>query len=416
MLAAPATGRVAKAAVPAGSPRRAPGAPALRRDRDEDFAREFGEGDEEYVPRRVKGVRFRFLGGMPRSIVGRVITAVAALAGLVGFTAGLWEVRSRLLHDPRLVIASSSSVQITGNSHMTRAQLLSVFGEDVDRNILAVPLAGRRAELEQLPWVEHATVMRLLPNELRVAVKERTPVAFVRQSGTIGLVDANGVLLDMGPDAPVEEHYSFPVVTGISGADPLSVRAARMKMYGRFMEEMDAASKDLSEVDLSDPEDVKALVPSAGSDILVHFGETDFLHRYKVYAAHVGEWKTANPRLASVDMRYEHQVVLEMAKPAAGESAAPGDPAKDPTSQKQERSAGSVQVSGHPTVAKKQIPFGNDSKVDKPVSAGTAVPGSNSVAPVAADPKVPAAVKAHLQTAFDVPSTKKTPVQAGPPK
>ena len=50
----------------------------------------------------------------------------------------------------------------------------------------------RRAQLEAMPWVEHATVMRLLPNRLRVEVVERVPVAFVRQGGTIGLVPMQG--------------------------------------------------------------------------------------------------------------------------------------------------------------------------------------------------------------------------------
>ena len=59
----------------------------------------------------------------------------------------------------------------------------------------------RRAELERLPWVEHATVMRLLPDRLRVSIVERTPVAFVRQGSHIGLVDASGVLMDMPTDA-----------------------------------------------------------------------------------------------------------------------------------------------------------------------------------------------------------------------
>ncbi len=75
----------------------------------------------------------------------------------------------------------SAAIQIAGNSHMSRAQLLSVFGEDVERNVFRIPLAQRRAELESLPWVAHATVMRLLPNRVRVAIVERTPVAFVRE-------------------------------------------------------------------------------------------------------------------------------------------------------------------------------------------------------------------------------------------
>jgi cell division protein FtsQ len=159
-------------------------------------------------------------------------------------------------------------------------------------------------------------VMRLLPNRMRVSIVERTPVAFVRQGSRIGLVDAQGVLLDMPMDAKTSEHYSFPVVTGISAADALSTRAARMKIFERFTSELDGSgehiSQELSEVDLSNPEDVKALVPDHSAEILVHFGEDDFLDRYRRFKEHLSEWRTIYPKLSSVDMRYERQVVLEM--------------------------------------------------------------------------------------------------------
>ena len=294
-----------------------------RRDLGEDFGRRaYGRGadgaaseSKRYVAaNRYPGLRVRLHGGIPRSTVGRLVGGFALLAGLVAFTAGLWEAWSFLLHDPRLVIESSSSIQIVGNSHMTRPQLLSIFGDDVDRNILTVSLAARRAELESLPWVAHASVMRLLPNKMRISITERTPVAFVREGGHIGLVDADGVLLDISPDAPVHSDYSFPVVTGISAGEPLSTRAARMKLFLRFTSELEAAgaAKNLSEVDLSNPEDVKALIPDASSEILVHFGEDGFLGRYQRYEQNLPGWKMQYPKLASVDMRYEHQVVLEM--------------------------------------------------------------------------------------------------------
>jgi cell division protein FtsQ len=213
---------------------------------------------------------------------------------------------------------------------VTRAQLLSIFGEDVERNIFNVDLAQRRADLERLPWVAHATVMRLLPNRMRVSVVERTPVAFVRQGNHIGLVDAAGVLLDMPADAKGDGSYSFPVVSGIAGSDPLSTRAARMKIYNRFTAELDGSgekiSQELSEVDLSNPEDVKALIPDHSTEILVHFGDTDFLDRYRRFEQHLPEWKTLYPKLSSVDMRYERQVVLEM-QPGAGVPAAGSAPA-----------------------------------------------------------------------------------------
>ena len=333
VLDAPEPGRASMAAKTAGFKRGAAVTEMpLRRDSPytngyaDDYADSI-DADPEFAGRtRRPGIRVSFRGGLvPKTLWGK-IAASCSLLLLAGaaLAATLW-VRSFLLHDAHFVVPDSESVQIAGNSHLTRAQLLSVFGEDVDRNIFTIPLAARRAELESLPWVEHATVMRLLPNRLRVAIVERTPVAFVRQGTQIGLVDANGVLFDLpGPDveaggaAAVRNgpHYSFPVLTGISAEDPRSVRAARMKLYLGFMAALDATgegiSHKLSEVDLSNPEDVKAIVPDGGADILVHFGEEKYLERYRQYQAHLAEWRAQYPRLASVDMRYERQVVLEM--------------------------------------------------------------------------------------------------------
>ena len=221
-----------------------------------------------------------------------------------------------VFRDERFVLAGTSSVLTEGNQHLSRAQLLEVFGGDIERNILRLSLDERKSDLEQIPWVKHATLMRLLPDRIRVAVEERTPIAFVRQGGHIGLVDADGVLLNLGSGGSLGDDYSFPVVTGVSPSDPVSVRAARMKVFQEFTNALDATgervSTKLSEVDLSNPEDVKALIPDRGVDVLVYFGNSDYLDRYRKYEAHLAEWRAQYPKLSSVDMRYERQVVLEM--------------------------------------------------------------------------------------------------------
>jgi cell division protein FtsQ len=319
----------------AGSPRRVAGSPQLRRDLAEDFSTgsrrtPFDDLDPSEAigtsgRRGRAGLKFRLRSRIPRSVAGRIGAGAMVLGIFGGVFFGLYEVRAAVLHDARLVIPSSRNVEISGNNHLSRAQLLSVLGGDVDRNILTVPLDQRRAQLESLPWVEHATVMRLLPNHIRVAITERTPVAFVRQNSEIGLVDAHGVLLDLSPDTPSDRSYSFPVVTGIAATDPADTRAARMKLFLRFTSELDSNAKTpadrvsnkLSEVDLTDPEDVKALIPDNGNPILVHFGDQDFLKRYQRYLQNLADWKTRYPKLASVDMRYDREVVLEMAPGAA---------------------------------------------------------------------------------------------------
>jgi len=134
-------------------------------------------------------------------------------------------------------------------------------------------------------------------------------------------------------------HYSFPVVTGIDPGDPADARKARMAMYLRMMSELDADGKhnseQVSEIDLTDPEDARVLMPEQGTDILAHLGEDHFLERYQRFQQHIAEWLQQYPHLAAVDLRYDNQVVLQMAsgKEAAetsagndaNSSAAPGD-------------------------------------------------------------------------------------------
>ncbi len=271
--------------------------------------------EDEYIPQRGSyGLRLR--GGIPRSLGGRIVLGTAALVLIGAFTLTVAEVRQFLMQDPRFSITTSTEIAVEGNEHISRTDVLGVFGADLERNIFRIPLAERRADLERLPWVTHATVERLLPNHLRVRVIERTPIAFVRQGSHIGLVDADGVLLDMPPESAGDPHYSFPVLTGLAPDDTPELRASRMEVYRRFMADLDGGGQHrtqaLSEVDVTNPEDVKALVTLGGSDVLVHFGDEEFLHRFQSFQQHLPEWRTQYPKLASADMRYERQVVLEM--------------------------------------------------------------------------------------------------------
>jgi cell division protein FtsQ len=353
--------------------------------------------------------------------------------------AGYRVVTSFLLRDPHFKVAGPSSIQIVGNSQLTRPQLLSVFGGDVERNIFNLPLADRRAELERLPWVAHATVMRLLPDRVRVAIVERTPVAFVRQGSEIGLVDANGVLLDLGrlsdtvggdgnAGAPKAADYSFPVVTGIAAGDPLSTRAARMKIYLDFVAALDASgeriSRKLSEVDVSNPEDVQAILSdgdagaaASASGILVHFGDERYLERYHQYAQHLTEWRAQYPRLASVDMRYERQVVLEMQKVAeagSGETADKAAAAPVAASTASSAAAGvGAKRGGGPNLPApapgptKSVVAANKPDVvakTKPVRASVAAKPAASAGSSPVARTADAAATPHLTTAFSVPS------------
>jgi cell division protein FtsQ len=261
----------------------------------------------------------------PASTLGRSFLALSVLTVLGAVSVGGLELKKYLEQDNRFRIAGSANIQASGLSEVSRAELLPVFGADIGKNVFFVHLDERRRELEAIPWVERATVMRVLPDQLRVTVTERKPVAFTRAGQQIGLVDADGVLLTMPAAVMAERHYSFPVVTGLNPADPPAARRMRMAVYTRLMAELDANhqrfSDQISEIDLTDPEDARAQLQEQGTDILVHFGDERFLERYRRYKAHIADWRQQYPQLTAVDLRYEQQAVLKMG-PAAPASTA----------------------------------------------------------------------------------------------
>ena len=251
----------------------------------------------------------------PAGTAGRVLLLLAVLAVLGTLGTSAYLLKTWLGLDGRFRIEGASNIKATGLTEVSRAEMLPVFGEDIGRNIFFVPLSERRRQLEEIPWVQSATVMRVLPDQIQVSVVERQPVAFTRRGQQIGLVDANGILLTMPAAMMAQHHYSFPVVTGIDARDPLSARKARMAVYQRLLADLDASgqklSTQISEVDLTDPEDAHVIMQD--DTTLLHFGQDQFLQRYERYKTHIAEWRKQYPRLAAVDLRYDQQVVLEMA-------------------------------------------------------------------------------------------------------
>jgi len=289
--------------LPNQDPERGPFDDARLIDLDEEEESPFLRGQKRIAVRR-SPIPKRTANRLKWLLLGFCVLAIAAVAGATLYRYGQ--------HSWRFRIDSSDQIEIFGAQHVTHTQILEVMGGDIGRNIFFVPLAQRQRQLGQIPWVESASVMRFVPNRLRVEIHERTPVAFARIGSHISLIDASGTLMELAPGG--KHKYSFPVIAGMNAGEPLSTRAARMKSFNELVHELDSSgarySKDISEVDLSDPEDVKVLAASPSGEVLVHLGSGDYLSRYKIYLTHVQQWRQQFDKLESVDLRYDGQIIV----------------------------------------------------------------------------------------------------------
>jgi len=247
---------------------------------------------------------------LPKKTANRLLWGVVAI-GVLSVVAVIAAILYQYgEHSWRFRIDSSDNIDVVGNENVTKAQIMEVMGADIGRNIFFVPLSQQKAQLEQIPWVDSASVMRFVPNRLRVEVHERTPVAFARVGPRIFLIDAGGTLMDLPP----KHRYSYPVILGMNPGEPISTRLPRMKAYNELVEELDSGgghySADLSEVDVSDLDDLKVRVNDPQGDVLVELGSSDYLKRYRTYVSHVQEWRQQFQKLESVNLRYDNQVIV----------------------------------------------------------------------------------------------------------
>jgi cell division protein FtsQ len=274
---------------------------------------EMVESDEPRYLRRQKPVEIRRkkFGGKNLSRYRTIFAALLLAAGclLVAYFAGNF-----LLHSPKVLLLKPEQVEVTGNHIVSREAVLAPFYKDRGRSVLRIPLDARRSEVEQISWVQSASIQRILPNRIRVDVSERTPIAFVRSGSDIALIDEFGVMLDR----PHGEDLRFPIVTGLADTLARSERQKRMQHYQDFIRAIDMAhprsSDQVSEVDLSNPKELRVVmsgIPGAKSTqaVTLFFNQNDFAARYGTVVQNFAVWQAENGCVQSIDLRYRLPVL-----------------------------------------------------------------------------------------------------------
>jgi cell division protein FtsQ len=239
---------------------------------------------------------------------------IFSAVGIAGATAATYGARF-LLYSPSMLLLKPDQIELNGNHIVAREAVLQQFASDRNRSVLRIPLELRRGQLEQIPWVESASVQRILPNRIRIELTERTPVAFARNGNELAVIDAHGVILDR----PREEDLHFPIVNGVSEDLPREQREKRMQIYEEFMKDVElvrpASSDRVSEVDLSNPKDLRVVMTGLANAndsqaVTIHFGSNDFTGKYKMLVDNFSQWQANAGRVQSIDLQYARQVVV----------------------------------------------------------------------------------------------------------
>ena len=146
------------------------------------------------------------------------VVAVLLIAGAAGY--GFWISGEEGLYGQTkrglkaLTIAAGFGVKritVEGQQHTTDAELTRALGAGPGSFMLAFDTDAAKERLEQVPWVKHAQVMRLLPSTLQVVIEERVPFAVWQSRGQTYVVDVEGAVI---APAVREAYPNLPLVVG----------------------------------------------------------------------------------------------------------------------------------------------------------------------------------------------------------
>jgi cell division protein FtsQ len=241
-------------------------------------------------------------------IAGTMLAAVILVVLLYGFH----RMEQFLIRDPRFELvgagesAEPESLTVAGAAHASPRAIEAVFGEDFGRSVYLIPLSDRRATLRTVDWVRDAAVARLWPNRLVVRITERTPVAFVTLgSGRVAMIDEEGVILPQAKD-----RFTLPVLAGVRAGDPISDRRESVQRATRLIRELGEAAQKISEIDVSDRDNLKVSEPFEGRMVTLLLGDRDFGVRHQNFLNHFVEIKRKLPGALTLDMRLEDRITV----------------------------------------------------------------------------------------------------------
>ena len=242
-----------------------------------------------------------------RTLAG-VTVACAAAAGGLAWLAGA------VLDAEALTV---TRITVTGNSRMSRGEVLALLDDVRGEHMLLADLEGWRQKLLSSPWVADAALRRQLPGTLAVAISEREPIGIGRIGPRLYLIDQRGMVIDeFGPNYA---DFDLPLIDGLAAApspDGGLVDGVRAALAGRLLSELQrqpALAGRISEIDVTDARDAAVILK--GDTVLVRVGAERFAERIQSYLDLAPALRERVPEIDYVDLRFDERVYV---KPQAG--------------------------------------------------------------------------------------------------
>lgn len=194
-----------------------------------------------------------------------VLGAVHALvAGAMLYAGG--RVLTRVVYSTEFDL---QRIDVRGAQRASAEQVRQRLARYMGRNLLELNLHEVGAVARRDPWVLQASVRRVLPDGLRVSIRERRPGALAVINEMVHLVDESGYVIGLAGGTGSDD---LPVLTGLDGLEGSELAAALRRgvlMIGTLRELSGPFYESISELQMLDADRVTVRSVSGGPAVLL---------------------------------------------------------------------------------------------------------------------------------------------------
>ena len=237
-----------------------------------------------------------------------------AMIGVLVYAA--YETFGHVTTTPRFALRR---IEVAGTARLAPDDVRKRLAPWTGRNLLDVDLDEAAAAVAADPWVESASLQRVLPGTLRVRVLERTPAALSVIRGIVHVVDAGGFVIG---EATPQLLVDRPLLTGLDrleSADLARALALGVSTIARLEAANPGLVAEASEIDLGRPDRVVIVPKRPGPLVLL---DPDKIERnVGDYLALRGDIESRFGPQARVDLRWRDRIsILPATDPSEPES------------------------------------------------------------------------------------------------
>ncbi len=205
---------------------------------------------------------------------------------------------------------------VRGHQRLSTGEVLALVDGLRGQNILAIGITEWQQKLLASPWVESATIRRVLPSTLEIMIHERIPMGIGRIGTALYLIDATGVIVD--EYGPAYADIDLPIIDGLASAPAdggALLDPARTEFAGRVITAFASRPelfKRLSQIDVADLHN--AVVILDDDTALLRLGDADFVARLQQYLDLQPALRERLAEIDYVDLRFDERLYVRPVK------------------------------------------------------------------------------------------------------